>query len=69
MTAQHLAQKAFAWLILGMAISGVIAVVAVPYAIGQHGLSGLWIPAVLLLPLLLQAAAALKLKPAANPSQ
>lgn len=69
MTEQQTSQKSFIWLILGIAISGIIAVLAVPYAIGQHGISGLWIPAVLLIPILVQAAAAFKLKHVANPSQ
>lgn len=69
MAEQQTSRKSFTWLILGIAISGIIAVLAVPYAIGQHGISGLWIPAVLLIPILLQAAAAFKLKPVANPSR
>lgn len=56
------AQRSFAWLIFGIALTGTITVLSVPYAIGQHGLAGLWIPAILLLPLALQMAAAVTLK-------
>lgn len=56
------AQRSFAWLMLGIGVTGAITVLSVPYAIGQHGLPGLWITAVLLLPLILQVAAGIKLK-------
>lgn len=67
MTTQHAIQRALTWLIIGIVVSGIIAILTVPYAIGQYGLFGLWIPTVLLLPLILQAAAAFKLKHTVNP--
>ena len=48
-------QRALAIMIFSAAILGAVAVLSVPFAIGLYGLRGLWIPAVLLIPLVLQA--------------
>ena len=50
------AGRAFAWLIACLGLTAAITVLSVPYGIGQHGLAGLWIPAVLFAPMLLLAA-------------
>lgn len=60
---------ALAWLILGMSISGVIAMISVPFSIGLYGLRGLWIPALLCVPSIFQCAAAYHLKRLIGPSR
>ena len=49
-----LTQHAMALMIFSAAILGAVAVLSVPFSIGLYGLRGLWIPAVLLIPLSLQ---------------
>mgnify|MGYP000999741509 FL=1 len=49
------AQRALAIMILAVGVLGAVAILSVPFAIGLYGLRGLWIPAVLLVPLALQA--------------
>lgn len=41
-------------MILAVGVLGAVAVLSVPFSIGLYGLRGLWIPAVLLIPLALQ---------------
>ena len=48
-------QRAAAIMILAVGVLGAVAVLSVPFSIGLCGLRGLWIPAVLLIPLALQA--------------
>lgn len=47
-------QRAAAIMILAVGVLGAVAILSVPFAIGLYGLRGLWIPAVLLIPLSLQ---------------
>ena len=47
-------QRALAIMILAVGVLGAVAVLSVPFSIGLYGLRGLWIPAVLLIPLSLQ---------------
>lgn len=47
-------QRAAAIMILAVGVLGAVAILSVPFAIGLYGLRGLWIPAVLLIPLALQ---------------
>ena len=47
-------QRAAAIMILAVGVLGAVAVLSVPFSIGLCGLRGLWIPAVLLIPLSLQ---------------
>ena len=47
-------QRALAIMILAVGVLGAVAVLSVPFSIGLYGLRGLWIPAVLLIPLALQ---------------
>ena len=47
-------QRAAAIMILAVGVLGAVAVLSVPFSIGLYGLRGLWIPAVLLIPLALQ---------------
>ena len=47
-------QRALAIMILAVGVLGAVAVLPVPFSIGLYGLRGLWIPAVLLIPLSLQ---------------
>lgn len=47
-------QRALAIMILAVGVLGAVAVLSVPFSIGLCGLRGLWIPAVLLIPLSLQ---------------
>nr|WP_315502016.1 hypothetical protein [Actinomyces oris] len=42
-------------MILAVGVLGAVAILSVPFAVGLYGLRGLWIPAVLLVPLSLQA--------------
>lgn len=49
-----LTQHAMALMIFSAAMLGAVAVLSVPFSIGLCGLRGLWIPAVLLIPLSLQ---------------
>ena len=62
------AQRSFAWLMFGIGVTGAITILSAPYAIGQHGLPGLWITAVLLIPLILQVMAGIALKRSLNQS-
>ena len=48
-------QRALAIMILAVGVLGAVAILSVPFAIGLYGLRGLWLPAVLLIPLVLQA--------------
>ena len=48
-------QRALAIMILAFGVLGAVAILSVPFSIGLYGLRGLWIPAVLLVPLALQA--------------
>ena len=48
-------QRALAIMILAVGVLGAVTILSVPFAIGLHGLRGLWLPAVLLIPLVLQA--------------
>lgn len=48
-------QRALAIMIFTFGVLGAVATLSVPFAIGLYGLRGLWIPAVLLIPLVLQA--------------
>ena len=48
------AQRALAIMILAVGVLGAVAILSVPFAVGLYGLRGLWIPAVLLIPLALQ---------------
>ena len=48
-------QRAAAIMILAVGVLGAVAILSVPFAIGLFGVRGLWIPAVLLIPLVLQA--------------
>ena len=47
-------QRALAIMIFTVGVLGAVAILSVPFAIGLYGLRGLWIPAVLLIPLALQ---------------
>ena len=47
-------QRALAIMIFAVGVLGAVAVLSVPFSIGLCGLRGLWIPAVLLIPLSLQ---------------
>lgn len=47
-------QRALAIMILAVGVLGAVAVLSVPFSIGLYSLRGLWIPAVLLIPLSLQ---------------
>ena len=48
-------QRALAIMILAFGVLGAVAILSVPFAIGLYGLRGLWLPVVLLIPLVLQA--------------
>ena len=48
-------QRALAIMIFTVGVLGAVAILSVPFAIGLYGLRGLWIPAVLLIPVVLQA--------------
>ena len=48
-------QRALAIMILAVGVLGAVTILSVPFAIGLYGLRGLWLPAVLLIPLVLQA--------------
>ena len=41
-------------MIFAVGVLGAVTILSVPFAIGLYGLRGLWIPAVLLIPLTLQ---------------
>ena len=47
-------QRALAIMIFAVGVLGAVAVLSVLFSIGLYGLRGLWIPAVLLIPLSLQ---------------
>ena len=42
-------------MIFTVGVLGAVAILSVPFAIGLYGLRGIWLPAVLLIPLVLQA--------------
>ncbi len=42
-------------MILAVGVLGAVTILSVPFSIGLYGLRGLWLPAVLLIPLVLQA--------------
>lgn len=42
-------------MIFTVGVLGAVAMLSVPFAIGLYGLRGIWLPAVLLIPLVLQA--------------
>ena len=48
------ARRALAIMIFAVGVLGAVTILSVPFAIGLYGLRGLWIPAVLLIPLALQ---------------
>ena len=48
-------QRALAIMILAVGVLGAVTILSVPFSIGLYGLRGLWLPAVLLIPLVLQA--------------
>ena len=48
-------QRALAIMIFAVGVLGAVAVLSVPFSIGLYGLRGLWLPVVLLIPLVLQA--------------
>ncbi|WP_314883645.1 hypothetical protein [Actinomyces oris] len=48
-------QRALAIMIFTVGVLGAVAILSVPFAIGLYGLRGLWLPVVLLIPLVLQA--------------
>ena len=48
-------QRALAIMILAVGVLGAVTILSVPFSIGLYGLRGLWIPVVLLIPLVLQA--------------
>ena len=48
-------QRALAIMILAVGVLGAVTILSVPFSIGRYGLRGLWLPAVLLIPLVLQA--------------
>ena len=47
-------QRALAIMIFAVGVLGAVTILSVPFGIGLYGLRGLWIPAVLLIPLALQ---------------
>ena len=59
-------QRALAIMIFTVGVLGAVAMLSVPFAIGLYGLRGLWLPAVLLIPLALQAWALRVLRRAAS---
>jgi len=48
-------QRALAIMIFTVGVLGAVTILSVPFSIGLYGLRGLWLPAVLLIPLVLQA--------------
>ena len=48
-------QRALAIMIFAVGVLGAVTILSVPFAIGLYGLHGLWLPVVLLIPLVLQA--------------
>lgn len=48
-------QRALAIMIFTVGVLGAVAILSVPFSIGLYGLRGLWLPVVLLIPLVLQA--------------
>ena len=48
-------QRALAIMIFTVGVLGAVTILSVPFAIGLYGLRGLWLPVVLLIPLVLQA--------------
>lgn len=48
-------QRALAIMILAVGVLGAVTILSVPFSIGLYGLRGLWLPVVLLIPLVLQA--------------
>ena len=59
-------QRALAIMILAVGVLGAVTILSVPFSIGLYGLRGLWLPAVLLIPLALQAWALRVLRRAAS---
>ena len=47
-------QRALAIMIFTVGVLGAVTILSVPFAIGLYGLRGLWLPVVLLIPLVLQ---------------
>lgn len=60
---------ALAWLILGISVSGTIIIASVHFSMDLYGLRGLWIPALLCIPAILQCAATYHLKRIIGPFQ
>lgn len=54
---QYRAKRSQAVQIFSVGISGAIAVLSVPFGIGLYGMRGLWIPLVLIIPMVLQCLA------------
>lgn len=48
-------QRALAIMIFTVGVLGAVTILSVPFSIGLYGLRRLWLPAVLLIPLVLQA--------------
>ena len=48
-------QRALAIMIFAVGVLGAVTILSVPFSIGLYGLRGLWLPVVLLIPLVLQA--------------
>ncbi|WP_309342631.1 hypothetical protein [Actinomyces oris] len=48
-------QRALAIMIFTVGVLGAVTILSVPFSIGLYGLRGLWLPVVLLIPLVLQA--------------
>ena len=48
-------QRALAIMIFPVGVLGAVTILSVPFSIGLYGLRGLWLPVVLLIPLVLQA--------------
>ena len=59
-------QRALAIMIFTVGVLGAVTILSVPFSIGLYGLRGLWLPAVLLIPLVLQAWALRVLRRAAS---
>ena len=59
-------QRALAIMIFTVGVLGAVTILSVPFSIGLYGLRGLWLPAVLLIPLALQAWALRVLRRAAS---
>lgn len=66
---QRNVQFALMWQIIGIALTGILGVLAVPFSMGLFGLVGLWMPALLVLLLVVQIAAAFCVKRGIGPGR